>query len=251
MPELKSTRWSVLRQRSRSFLLWAVVVPIGILFGSGLGVRTLLVEAFKIPAASMSPTLLVGDHIFVTKYDYMGGQLPARGDVVVFQYPYSEDGKPPDYVKRVVGLPGDELAFERGLLSIDGKPVPTCLVGRARLQNGTSNAEFDIYLERLGEHSYLVALESGMSHRADGPYVVPEGEVWMAGDNRANSLDSRFWRRSGSSTPGAGVPASFIKGRASRVWMPAARFWTEVNAEPTLPPELSMLSAALAACQGK
>lgn len=61
-------------------------------------------------------------------------------------------------------------------MSINGKPVPTCLVGRARLQNGTSNAEFDIYLERLGEHSYLVALESGMSQRVDGPYVVPEGE---------------------------------------------------------------------------
>jgi signal peptidase I len=231
--------------------VWSVAAPIMLSVGIAFGLRTFIVEAFKIPGGSMSPTLLSGDHIFVEKYAYAGGELPERGEVVVFEYPYSEPGAPLDFVKRVVGLPGDELVFKGGLLSINGQPVPTCLVGRARLPGTPADAEFDIYVERLGASSHLLALQSGMSGGPQGPYLVSAGEVWMAGDNRANSSDSRLWIPTGGATPGAGVPPSYIKGRAAGVWFPAARSWTSVNGDPTLPPELSELTQALASCLPK
>jgi len=206
--------------------------------------RVFVIEAFKIPSGSMIPTLMVGDHIFVAKYAY--GPLlpwsdsrlyenmpPARGDVMVFKFP---ENKKQDFIKRVVALPGDKLE------ALDGRPVlndwlvPHCYVGALELPPNARSHH--VYLEHLGEQSYLTLYEdkpnagragckrdrdcggarscrAGLCGMLQGPYQVKEREAWVMGDNRNNSHDSRSWRGG----LGGGVPLENIKGRAMFVWM--------------------------------
>lgn len=165
-------------------------------------IRSFVVEPFKIPSGSMIPTLLVGDFLLVNKFVY-GLRLPVintrisqgspleRGDVVVFRYP--EDPSK-DYIKRVVGLPGDNVAYANKQIIINGKPVPTQLVGDfSYITEQGYILDTEKYREQLGSHRHDILLipESGMQDME--PITVPVGHYFMMGDNRDNSNDSRFW----------------------------------------------------------
>jgi signal peptidase I len=179
-------------------------------------VRTFLAEAFKIPSGSMERTLLVGDFLLVNKLLYgadvpfTGHRLPAvrapeRGEVVVFQYP--EDPSK-NFVKRLVGLPGDTLAMRDGVLYRNGLPQAETYVSHSD-PGGDSQAE-DFRWQR----NYLVrtAEARGGFHPSRnnwGPLVVPERKYFVLGDNRDNSLDSRYW---------GFVPDSLIRGRPMFVY---------------------------------
>ena len=196
--------------------------------------RSFLLEPFKIPSGSMVPTLLVGDLILVNKYHY-GVRLPVinkkivplndpqRGDVMVFRYP--PDPRV-DYIKRVVGIPGDEVAYLNQKLSINGREVP--LTPQNEFYDEDSLRVAPQFLEKLGavDHRILVdpkrpaffgsddkqfPFRENCRYSAEGVVCkVPQGHYFMMGDNRDNSQDSRFW---------GFVPDENIVGRAFMVWM--------------------------------
>jgi signal peptidase I len=195
--------------------------------------RSFLVEPFKIPSGSMVPTLLVGDLILVNKFTYglrlpvinvkiTEGNKPQRGDVMVFRYP----PKPSlDYIKRVVGLPGDEVAYLNKRLTINGKPMDKEPV--AEFFDEEHMRYYKQFEEMLDERKHRLlndddrpAFVPGADHfegRDQCSYTVegvtckvPEGHYFMMGDNRDNSLDSRYW---------GFVPEKNIVGKAFFVWM--------------------------------
>jgi signal peptidase I len=180
--------------------------------------RSFLVEPFRIPSGSMMPTLLVGDFILVNKYTY-GIRLPVvntkvlelgepeRGDVVVFRFP-----KDPavDYIKRVVGVPGDHILYRNKALYINGRKVEQVpegtYIGRG---SGLSMSGAEVRREKLGnvEHDILVVPKVG-GIRTDT--VVPDDHYFVMGDNRDNSNDSRYW---------GFVPDENLVGKAFMIWM--------------------------------
>ena len=180
--------------------------------------RSFLVEPFRIPSGSMMPTLLVGNFILVNKFDY-GIRLPVlntkiidigepkRGDVVVFRYPKDPSV---DYIKRVVGLPGDRIGYYNKILHINGKPVAQVPAGiYVGKGSGVSMSGAGKRQEQLGDvqHQILVMPRTpGM----EGEYVVPDNEYFVMGDNRDNSNDSRYW---------GPVPEQNLVGKAFRIWM--------------------------------
>lgn len=195
--------------------------------------RSFLFEPFKIPSGSMIPTLLVGDLILVNKFHYgirlpvlntkvTQGNEPVRGDVMVFRYP----PKPSlDYIKRVVGVPGDEVAYLNKRLTINGQAVSTSQV--PEFFDEDAMRYFKQYEESLGDVKHRIltdderpAFVPGVEefpNRQNCRYSVegvvckvPEGHYFMMGDNRDNSLDSRYW---------GFVPEKNIVGRAFFVWM--------------------------------
>lgn len=171
-------------------------------------IRTVLFEPFNIPSGSMKPNLLVGDYLFVSKYSYgysryslpMGiapfdGRIwesePERGDVVVFKLP--RDNKT-DYIKRVIGLPGDTVQVRNGQLYLNGTLVPRELVGTSVDDVSFSQEiEVKVYRQTLPEgKSFLIYEENDHAPLDDTKvFTVPEGHYFMMGDNRDNSLDSR------------------------------------------------------------
>lgn len=195
--------------------------------------RSFVVEPFRIPSGSMLPTLENGDLILVNKFQY-GIRLPvidqkiipvgspSRGDVVVFRYPVDPAV---DYIKRVVGLPGDVIEYHNKNLSINGQAVPRTRSGD--YYEPDRAAYVGQYQEQLGEASHRILLNVKASqdimpitrfpdfkncdYLIDGVRcIVPEGHYFMMGDNRDNSLDSRYW---------GFVPDSYLVGRAFFVWM--------------------------------
>ncbi|MBF8223027.1 signal peptidase I [Halomonas sp. 328] len=179
-----------------------------------LVVRSFLVEPFQIPSGSMRPTLEVGDFILVNKYAY-GLRLPVthtrivelgepqRGDVMVFRFP-SEPSV--NFIKRVVGLPGDRVRYEGKQLYINGEAVPKTL-----LEEGPATAPRELLLEeRLGERGHLIYNNPQDPGPQVREVVVPEGHYFTIGDNRDHSNDSRYW---------GFVPEANIVGRAFAVWM--------------------------------
>jgi signal peptidase I len=198
-------------------------------------IRSFWVEPFKIPSGSMKPTLLVGDFILVNKYTY-GIRIPVvnkkvidvnpirRGDVVVFRYPADPSV---DYIKRVVGTPGDRIVYRGKRLMVNGEPIP--------VQNSGfyTDAELNYlllptFLEKLGDKNHQMMIVPAQppvdlaqvrqfAHRENCEYnddgfscTVPAGHYFMMGDNRDQSSDSRYW---------GFVPDDHIKGRAFLVWM--------------------------------
>lgn len=199
-------------------------------------VRVFLFQPFNIPSGSMKSTLLIGDYLFVSKLSYgysrfsfpfgmlpFSGRIwsaePQRGDVVVFRLPHDESL---DYIKRVIGLPGDEIEMKRGVLFINGKAVSKdyvdefsnteCEPGYRRCRR----VQYKRYVETLPEgKSYTVLdLEPDGDFDSVGPYKVPAGHYFMMGDNRDNSSDSRA---------GVGfVPFENLVGRAQVIFFSAA-----------------------------
>ncbi|MCZ6560929.1 MAG: signal peptidase I [Gammaproteobacteria bacterium] len=178
-------------------------------------VRSFLFEPFRIPSDSMMPTLLDGDFIFVNKYAY-GIRLPVinkkiididepgRGDVVVFRLPSDPST---NYIKRVVGLPGDRIGYSANRLYINGEPMPVNVRGAYREHGYQGN----LVVESIDGKEHKVLLLPQRYSR-EGEWQVPDGHFFVMGDNRDNSRDSRF--------PGVGaIPESQLVGRAVRIWM--------------------------------
>lgn len=195
---------------SRAQWAWEWVKTLSVAFVIFLVVRTFLVEAFRIPTGSMERTLLVGDFLLVNKAVYgatipgtdvrlPGFRDPQRGDIVVFTNP--EDGKS-NFVKRIVGLPGDTLAMRDGVLHVNGAPEEAPYVQRVDPDGDAPSPRFD------WQGAYLGPSARGKPYRPTrdnwGPIVVPPEHYFALGDNRDNSLDSRYW---------GFVPSRLIKGR--------------------------------------
>ncbi len=221
---------------------------IGVAILVALLLRAVVVEAFKIPSGSMKPTLQIGDHIFVSKFAYgpqipfLGTRLfdslpPTRGDVIVFKYPDPDPtAEAQDFIKRVIAIPGDTLETDSGHPIVNGWRVPSCRAGKYVHDDasGFGRHSGELFVEFLGETAYLALYDDHHFAQRQGPYRVEPGEVWVLGDNRHNSLDSRAWQgRAGRQ--GAGVPYANIKGRAKIVWFPVGRMLVNVMGKPVLP----------------
>ncbi len=178
-----------------------------------LVIRSFIFEPFRIPSGSMMPTLLQGDYIFVKKYSF-GLRLPVldkkiietgepeRGDVVVFRLP-SEPSI--NYIKRVIGLPGDEIVYEGHRLTVNGELI--AVTRDADLPNASAAAR---YIEQLGDRKHAIIVTNPRNAMRDGKFTVPDGHYFMMGDNRDNSRDSRFI---------GAIPETHLVGEAVRIWM--------------------------------
>lgn len=179
-----------------------ILKPILILLGIAILVFYIGFQRFKIPAGSMIPTLLVGDHILVNKYNYRINNTHLgdvkRGDVVVLEYPNIENDPSKNgiyYIKRIVGLPGDSIDVEGRTLIINGQEVPLEFIGT--FKDERNGERFDEYSENLSGNEHRVIFRKGRDSTNKGSFLpvseVPEGYVFVMGDNRDNSQDSRFW----------------------------------------------------------
>jgi signal peptidase I len=191
--------------------------------------RSSIIEPYKIPSGSMIPTLFIGDHIFVNKFAYgfkvpfteffldkpiyvTHETLPARGDVIVFRYPRDESI---NYIKRVIGLPGDKVAIRDKVLYINDKPIEIEPLKSEELESGIENDDdrrvLTLYTEKLEGVNHPVLYNMNSLLNSDyGPIEVPEGKILAFGDNRDKSSDSRIW---------GFVPMENIKGKAMFVWL--------------------------------
>ncbi|MDD1611914.1 MAG: signal peptidase I [Methylococcaceae bacterium] len=180
--------------------------------------RSFIAEPFRIPSASMMPTLLIGDFILVNKFTY-GIRLPVinkkvielnepqRGDIVVFRFP--KDPKV-DYIKRVIGLPGDRIGYFNKTIFVNGTPVNQAAIGtyEGRGQGQDMSGAVELNEDLTGvEHKILVRQEAPS---VEGVFVVPQGHYFVMGDNRDNSNDSRYWGM---------VPEQNLVGKAFFIWM--------------------------------
>jgi len=181
----KAGKKGIVREYAEAFIIAFIIA---------LLIRTFLVQAFKIPSSSMEPTLLVGDHILVSKFiygiriPYIGKKFltfhkPKRGDIIVFIYP---EDKKKDFIKRVIATEGEEVQVKKGEIFINGAPIED---------------PWGVYRERSGP---LIPSHFGPRDNY-GPKVVPPNSLFVLGDNRDNSQDSRYW---------GFVDLSAVKGKA-------------------------------------
>ena len=179
-------------RRGAALVEWALVVVGAVALA--VVVKIFLLQAFYIPSASMYPTLQNGDRVLVNKLSYDLHDVN-RGDIVVFERPASETSSNiPDLIKRVIGLPGEQVAFDGGQVYIDGQPLVE---------------------DYLPEGTVTTAANAPNKCTLQAPCSVPAGQVWVMGDNRGDSKDSRYFGT---------IPESTIVGRAFiKVW-PLGRF---------------------------
>ncbi|EPE99106.1 signal peptidase I [Rhizobium grahamii] len=207
--------------------LWENIKVIAQALILAMVIRTVFFQPFTIPSGSMMPTLLVGDYIFVNKFAYgyskyslpfspnlFSGRIfasePKRGDIVVFRFPPNPEV---DYIKRLVGLPGDHIQVREGVLYVNGTAIP-------KVPDGTFNSDYaqdpgqdvPVFRETLDNGVTYDTLDQSPVSRGDNTreFIVPEGHYFMMGDNRDNSLDSRF--------DVGFVPAENLVGRASVIF---------------------------------
>ena len=222
----KGSNWDTLRVVIHALILALIV-------------RVFLFQPFNIPSGSMIPTLLIGDYLFVSKYSYgysrysfpfglnlFSGRIwaaePKRGDVVVFKLPRDNQT---DYIKRVIGLPGDEIQMIHGVLHINGKAVEKVKVDDFVLAgpNGRDR-HFTRYMETLPNgvsYPVLDLVNEGVADNTE-VYKVPDDHFFMMGDNRDNSTDSRFLSEVGF------VPFENLVGKARVIFFSIdeeASFW--------------------------
>jgi signal peptidase I len=240
-----------------------IAIAAVLLLGAALFTFLVLTLSYKIPSGSMIPTLLMGDRVLVMR---SRGE-PRRGDLVMIPSPEHPEQV---FLKRVIGLPGDKLEFIDGRPIINGWLAPHCRVGSYPVQGRA----YELYIEYLGESVHGTLLEgpvdagtckenedceSGRACRAghcgqlEGPWVVPQGELWVVGDDRPNSFDSRQWR--GGLGQGARIDSVMggprviyqraqLSGDAQHEWV-----WERADGPPLLPHELSgSLGPALEKC---
>ena len=219
-----------------SSALWEILTTWGPAFLIVLVIRSMFIEPFRIPSGSMVPTLAIGDNIVVTKFSYgfripltripiAGLEAPERGDVVVFVFPGKDTGVkhwidlpvPPfatvDYVKRVVGVPGDVVEMRDQILYVNGEAQVRNLIDDFEFVDDSCHGKpTKRYEERFGDkpHEILYDRRYTVTSKAFGPITVPDGEIFVMGDNRDNSFDSRAWNT---------VPLRNIKGKAQFIWL--------------------------------
>jgi signal peptidase I len=207
----KSTHDPILVEYAKSFfpVLFAVMI-----------LRSFLYEPFRIPSGSMMPTLLVGDFILVNKYQY-GVRLPIihnqltegegvkRGDVAVFRFP---DDEKLDFIKRVIGLPGDHVSYYNRRLMVNDKALPIefqeTYAGQGTTSDNMKGGE--IFIEQLGDIKHTMMTDANVKFSSSGDLIVPEGHYFVMGDNRDHSNDSRYW---------GFVPEQNLVGKAVTIWM--------------------------------
>lgn len=195
-------------------LFWAFLIA--------LAIRSVIFEPYHIPSSSMVPTLLIGDYLFVSKYDYgysrhafplslplvprgrLFGREAQRGDVVIFKTPTDNST---DYIKRIVGLPGDRIQVSGGRLFINDQPTERRLLGEEEWRTETGLHRYRRYLETLpnGVSHHIYELSDTMMLDDTQTFLIPQGYYFMMGDNRDNSSDSRVF---------GPVPAENLKGKA-------------------------------------
>jgi signal peptidase I len=220
---------------AKSHKQWVIenVVSLGLALLIVFMIRSSVIEAFKIPSGSMIPTLLIGDHIFVNKFAYgfkipfsdlvtdhpvylIKRDPPNRGDIIVFMYPKDESFY---YIKRVVGVPGDTVELRNKVLYINSKMVPRDLADISRSEKLFKNlddpkysaANLDLYNEHLDQTDHFILLDkTNFMGETYGPITVPPDSLFVMGDNRDFSNDSRFW---------GFVPMKNVKGKAVVIWL--------------------------------
>ncbi|MBS1962281.1 MAG: signal peptidase I [Bdellovibrionales bacterium] len=195
-------------------------------------VRSSFYESYKIPSGSMIPTILIGDHVFVNKFayrfnlpfsEYFGRPIrlferagPERGDIVVFESPRNPEI---NYIKRVIGLPGDTVRVRDRKLYVNDVLMPSAPATEAEAKRIFSDLrdprlgenEMQVFREKLDGHDHWIFLDrNNFVSESFGPYSVPEGKIFVMGDNRDFSDDSRFI---------GAIPIDRIRGRASWIWL--------------------------------
>lgn len=199
----------ILREYTESLIVAVILALI---------LRFFVVTAYKIPTGSMVPTLKVGDFIFAYKLPYgvpvpfsggerLGAKLPERGDVVVFRYPGNESV---NYVKRVVGLPGDRIAIKTKKLFINDLEASYQPLSKDVIQDLPGNEYYAAFEESFSGSAHLVIRNNADEADFFGPVVVPPGHIFVLGDNRDSSDDSRYWGT---------VPVKNLEGRVIMIWM--------------------------------
>lgn len=216
-----SKKWLIENVKSFGIAIFLVLV-----------IRSSIIEAFKIPSGSMIPTLMVGDHIFVNKFAYgfkipfsdffsdkpifvTKAQVPSRGDIIVFKFPKDESYF---YIKRVIGLPKDRIRVRDKVIYVNDQPLTRTAVQRPDLIEGLEGRQYDktsleLYDElnptTQGKHLVMLDRNNYITENY-GEIVVPDDHLFVMGDNRDFSNDSRFW---------GFVPMKNVRGKAMLVWL--------------------------------